>query len=422
MKLETSAIHAGYQIDATTRSAVPPIYQTTSYVFDNTQHGADLFNLAVPGNIYTRIMNPTHDVLEKRVAELEGGVGALAVSSGMAAINYAIETICSAGDNIVSTQKLYGGTYNLFADVMPRKGIEVRFADYQDPASFIPLIDDKTKAIFCESIGNPGGNVTDIEALSKIAHSHGIPLMVDNTVATPYLCPVFELGADIAIYSLTKYMGGHGNTIGGAIIDSGRFPWKDDPVRFSLLNQPDKAYHDVIYTEAFKEMAFIGRARTGPLRNTGAALSPLSAFLLLQGIETLPLRMERHCENTLKVAQFLQAHPRVSWVSYAGLPDHPDYEVAQRTLSGGRASGILTFGIKGGEVQCARFIDRLQLILRLVNIGDVRSLACHPASTTHRQLNAEALAKVGVTEETIRLSVGLEHIDDIIADITQALE
>lgn len=421
MKLETSVIHAGYQADPVTRAAVPPIYQTTSYVFDNTQHGADLFNLAVPGNIYTRMMNPTNDVLEKRVAQLDGGVGALAVASGMAAITYAIETICAVGDNIVSTQKLYGGTYNLFADAMPRKGIEVRFADYRDPASFIPLIDARTKALFCETIGNPGGNVTDIEALAKIAHAHGVPLIVDNTVATPYLCRVFDHGADIAVYSLTKYMGGHGNSIGGAIVDSGRFPWQNDPERFALLNQPDKAYHDVIYTEAFKAAAYIGRARTGPLRSSGAALSPLNAFLLLQGIETLPLRMDRHCENALQVAQYLQNHSGVDWVSYAGLPDHPDHAVAQRMLAGGRASGILTFGIKGGRASCAHFIDRLKLILRLVNIGDARSLACHPASTTHRQLTADALAKAGVTEETIRLSVGIEHIDDIIADIAQAL-
>lgn len=422
MKLETSVVHAGYQTDPVTRSAVPPIYQTTSYVFDNTQHGADLFNLDVPGNIYTRIMNPTNDVLEKRLAQLDGGIGALAVASGMSAIAYSIETICSVGDNIVSTQKLYGGTYNLFADVMPRRGIEVRFADYRNPESFIPHIDSHTKAIFCESIGNPGGNVTDIEALAKIARAHGIPLIVDNTVATPCLCRPFEHGADIVVYSLTKYMGGHGNSLGGAIVDSGKFPWQDFPERFTMLNQPDKSYHDVVYTETFKEAAYIGRARTGPLRSTGAALSPLSAFLLLQGIETLPLRMERHCENALKVAQYLEKHPRVEWVSYAGLPAHVDYATAQRLFPQGQASGILTFGIKGGINECTRFIDNLKLILRLVNIGDARSLACHPASTTHRQLTGDALLQAGITEQTIRLSVGIEHIDDIIADIAQALE
>jgi O-acetylhomoserine (thiol)-lyase len=420
MKLETLAIHAGYSPDPTTKAVAVPIYQTTSYAFDNTQHGADLFDLKVAGNIYTRIMNPTTDVLEKRLAALEGGVGALGLASGQAAITYAIQTIAEAGDNIVSVGTLYGGTYNLFAHTLPQYGITVRFADYRDPASFKPLIDEKTKAIYCESIGNPLGNVVDIAALADIAHAAGVPLIVDNTVPTPYLCRPFEHGADIVVHSLTKYLGGHGTSIGGAIVDSGKFPWAEHKQKFRRLNEPDVSYHGVVYTEALGPAAYIGRARVVPLRNMGAAISPFNSFLILQGIETLPVRMERICENTLAVAQFLQQHPKVSWVNYAGLPDHPEHALAQKYMAG-RASGILTFGIRGGAAAGARFQDALKLITRLVNIGDAKSLACHPASTTHRQLSPEELKKAGVSEDMVRLSIGLEHIDDLTADLEQAL-
>ncbi|HUG57414.1 MAG TPA: bifunctional O-acetylhomoserine aminocarboxypropyltransferase/cysteine synthase [Candidimonas sp.] len=420
MKFETLAIHAGYQPDPTTKSAAVPIYQTTSYVFDSTQHGADLFDLKVPGNIYTRIMNPTNGVLEERVAALEGGVGALAVASGMAAITYAIQTIAQAGDNIVTVSKLYGGTYNLFAHTFPRQGITVKFAPHDDVAALEALIDDNTKAVFCETIGNPAGNIVDIQAIADAAHRHGVPLIVDNTVASPALCRPFEHGADIVVHALTKYMGGHGTTIAGAVVDSGKFPWAEHKSRFPMLNEPDPSYHDVVYTEAFGPAAFIGRCRVVPLRNTGAALSPFNAFLILQGIETLSLRMERHTENALKVAQFLQQHSQVSWVKYAGLPDHPEHALAQKYM-GGKPASILSFGIKGGSAAGAQFIDALKLILRLVNIGDAKSLACHPASTTHRQLNAAELASAGVGEDMVRLSIGLEHIDDILADLTQAL-
>lgn len=421
MKLETLAIHAGYKPEPTTKAVAVPIYQTTSYAFDNTQHGADLFDLKVAGNIYTRIMNPTNAVLEERVAALEGGIGALVVASGMAAITYAIQTIAGAGDNIVSVSTLYGGTYNLFAHSFPRQGIEVRMAPHNDIAALEALIDDNTKAVFCESIGNPAGNIIDIQALADAAHRHGVPLIVDNTVASPALCRPFEHGADIVVHSLTKYIGGHGTTIAGAIVDSGKFPWAEHKERFAILNEPDPAYHGVVYTDAFGPAAFIGRCRVGPLRNTGAALAPLSAFLIIQGIETLSLRMERHCENTLKVAEHLNNHPQVAWVKYAGLPSHPEHALAQKYM-GGKPSGILTFGIKGGSESGARFIDALQLITRLVNIGDAKSLACHPASTTHRQLNEKELATAGVSADMIRLSVGIEHIDDIIADLDQALE
>ncbi|MDZ7888449.1 MAG: bifunctional O-acetylhomoserine aminocarboxypropyltransferase/cysteine synthase [Pseudomonas sp.] len=421
MKLETLAIHAGYSPDPTTKAVAVPIYQTTSFAFDNTQHGADLFDLKVPGNIYSRIMNPTNDVLEKRVAALEGGVGALAVASGMAAITYAVQTIAEVGDNIVSVAKLYGGTYNLFAHTLPRSGIEVRFAAHDDIAGLEALIDSRTKAVFCESIGNPAGNIVDLKALADAAHRHGVPLIVDNTVATPILCRPFEHGADIVVHSLTKYMGGHGTSIGGIVVDSGTFPWAANAARFPLLNTPDPSYHGVTYTEAFGPAAFIGRCRVVPLRNMGAALSPFNAFLILQGLETLALRMERHCENALKVATFLQNHAQVAWVKYAGLADHPEHELAQRFTSGAPA-GILTFGIHGGIEAGARFIDALQLVVRLVNIGDAKSLACHPASTTHRQLNEAELAKAGVSQDMIRLSIGIEHIDDILADLEQSLQ
>ena len=420
MKIETLALHAGYSPDPTTRAAAVPIYQTSSYAFDNTQHGADLFDLKVPGNIYTRIMNPTQDVLEKRVAAMEGGIAGLSLASGMAAITYAIQTIAQAGDNVVSSATLYGGTYNLFAHTLPRYGIEIRFADHRDPASFARLIDGKTKAIFCESIGNPLGNITDFERLAAIAHEHGIPLIVDNTVPSPYLCRPFEHGADIVVHSLTKYLGGHGNSIGGVIVDSGKFPWAEHKERFRVLVEPDPSYHGVSYTESFGAAAYIARARVVPLRNMGAALSPFNAFLILQGIETLPLRMDRICDNAVRIAHFLRTHPKVSWVNYAGLPDHPDHALVQKYL-GGRASGILTFGVKGGREAGARFQDALKLVTRLVNIGDAKTLACHPASTTHRQLSKEELEKAGVSEDMIRLSVGIEHVDDLIADLDQAL-
>ena len=420
MRFETQAVHAGYRPDPSTKAVVPPIYQTVAYAFDSAQHGADLFDLKVPGNIYTRIMNPTQAVLEERLAVLEGGVGALALASGQAAITYAIQTIAEAGDNIVSASTLYGGTYNLFAHTLPQYGIEVRFADSDRPETFEPLIDERTKALYCESMGNPRGNVTDIAALAVIAHRHGVPLIVDNTVPSPYLCRPFEHGADIVVHSLTKYLGGHGNSVGGAIVDSGRFPWAEHQARFRRLNEPDVSYHGVVYTEALGAAAYIGRARVVPLRNMGAAISPFNAFLILQGIETLPLRMDRICDNTLAVAQFLRAHPKVRWVRYAGLPDDPYHALAQRYLSG-RASGLLTFGIEGGRAAGERFLDALQLFTRLVNIGDVRSLATHPASTTHRQLSPEELAQAGVTEDTVRLCVGIEHIDDLRADLEQAL-
>jgi len=421
MKLETVAVHGGYTPEATTKAVAVPIYQTTSYAFDNTQHGADLFDLKVQGNIYTRIMNPTQDVLEKRVAEMEGGIAGLALASGQAAITYSILTIAEAGDNIVSASTLYGGTYNLFAHTLPQYGIEVRFADYREPDTFEKLIDGKTKAVFCESIGNPLGNITDIARLADIAHRNAAPLIVDNTVPSPYLCRPFEHGADIVAHSLTKYLGGHGNSIGGMIVDSGKFPWAQHKTKYRRLNEPDVSYHGVVYTEALGPAAYIGRARVVPLRNMGAAISPFNAFLVLQGVETLVLRMDRICENTLKVAQFLKGHSKVTWVNYAGLPDHKDFPLVQKYM-GGRASGILTFGVKGGRDAGARFQDALKLVVRLVNIGDCKSLACHPASTTHRQLSPEELAKAGVTEETVRLSIGIEHIDDILADVDQALK
>ena len=420
MKPETLAVHAGFTSDPTTRAVVVPLYQTTSYSFDSTQHGADLFDLKVPGNIYTRIMNPTQDVLEKRVAALEGGIAGLALASGMAAVTYSIQTIAEAGDNIVSAATLYGGTYNLFAHTLPQYGIEVRFADYRTPESFAALIDARTKAIYCESVGNPLGNITDIEKLADIAHAHGIPLIVDNTVPSPYLWRPFEFGADIVVHALTKYIGGHGTSIAGMIVDSGKFPWAEHKARFKRLNEPDVSYHGVVYTEALGAAAYIGRARVVPLRNMGAAISPFNAFMVLQGLETLPLRMDRICENTMKVAEFLKGHSKVSWVNYAGLPDHRDHALVQKYM-GGRASGILSFGVKGGRDGGGRFQDALQLFTRLVNIGDNKSLACHPATTTHRQLGPAEMAKAGVSEDMIRLSIGIEHIDDLLADLDQAL-
>ena len=421
MKLETLAVHGGYSPDPTTKAVAVPIYQTVAYAFDSTQHGADLFDLKVPGNIYTRIMNPTTDVLEQRIAALEGGIAALALASGQAAVTYAIQTIAEAGDNIVSSSALYGGTYNLFAHTLPQFGIQTRFADYREPDAFEKLIDGRTKAVFVESIGNPLGNVTDIEKIAKIAHAHGVPLIVDNTVATPYLLRPIDFGADIVVQSLTKYLGGHGNSLGGAIIDSGKFPWAENKARFPRLNEPDVSYHGVVYTEALGPAAYIGRARVVPLRNTGAALSPFNAFLILQGIETLVLRMERIVQNSRAIAQYLAQHPKVAWVNYAGLPDHPEHALAQKYLRGGAPSGLFTFGLPGGREAGARFLDALQLFTRLVNIGDAKSLATHPASTTHRQLAPEELEKAGVSVDTVRLSIGIEHVDDLIADLEQAL-
>ena len=422
MKLETLAVHAGFSPDPTTKAVAVPIYQTVAYAFDDTQHGADLFDLKVPGNIYSRIMNPTNGVLEARVAALEGGIGALAVASGMSAITYAIQTIAESGDNVVSASQLYGGTYNLLAHTLPQMGIETRFADASKPETFEALIDERTKAVYCESVGNPLGNVTNIKALADIAHKHGVPLIVDNTVPSPALCRPFEHGADIVVHSLTKYLGGHGTTIGGIIVDSGKFPWAEHKARFKRLNEPDVSYHGVVYTEALGPAAFIGRARVVPLRNMGAALSPMNAFQILQGIETLALRMDRICENAVKVAQFLKGPAKISWVNYAGLPDHADYALVKSQM-GGRASGIISFGLKAADPLAAgtAFQDALALFTRLVNIGDAKSLACHPASTTHRQLNETELAKAGVSRDMVRLSVGIEHIDDLIADLEQAL-
>jgi len=423
-RFETISVHGGYQPEPTTHAVAVPIYQTVAYSFDNAQHGADLFDLKVPGNIYTRIMNPTQDVLEQRVAALEGGIAALALASGQAAVTYAIQTIAEAGDNIVSATALYGGTYNLFAHTLPQFGIETRFADHRDPNSFDALIDAKTKAVFVESQGNPQGNVTDLARVAEIAHRHGVPLIVDNTVPSPWLCRPIEHGADIVVHSLTKYLGGHGTSIGGAIVDSGKFPWAQHADRFKRLNEPDVSYHGVVYTQALGAAAYIGRARVVPLRNMGAAISPFNAFLILQGIETLSLRMDRICANALAVAKHLQSHPKVSWVNYAGLENHPDHALAQKYF-GGRSSGLMTFGVRhdagSGREAGARFLDALQLFTRLVNIGDAKSLATHPASTTHRQLSPAELDKAGVSEDMVRLSVGIEHIDDLKADLEQAL-
>ena len=420
----TLSVHAGYSPDPTTKAVAVPIYQTVAYAFDSAQHAADLFDLTVQGNIYTRIMNPTQDVLEKRIAALEGGIASLALASGQAAVTYSILTIAEAGDNIVASNALYGGTYNLFAHTLPQYGIEVRFADYRQPDSFAPLIDAKTKAVFVESLGNPQGNVTDFERISQVAHSHGVPLIVDNTVPTPYLCRPFAHGADIVVHSLTKYLGGHGTSIGGIIVDSGKFPWAEHKQRFRRLNEPDVSYHGVVYTDALGPAAYIGRARVVPLRNTGAAISPFNAFLILQGVETLSLRMDRISDNALQVARFLKQHSKVAWVNYAGLEEHPDHALVKKYLSG-RASGLLTFGLKGaageGRQRGARFLDALGLFTRLVNIGDVRSLATHPASTTHRQLSPEELKQAGVSEDTVRLSVGIEDSKDILQDLDQAL-
>ncbi|MDH3317860.1 MAG: aminotransferase class I/II-fold pyridoxal phosphate-dependent enzyme [Gammaproteobacteria bacterium] len=419
MRIETKAVHSGYRPDPITKAVAVPIYQTTAYAFDNTQHGADLFNLEVLGNIYTRIMNPTHDVLEQRIADMEGGAAALALSSGQAATTYAIMTIAEAGDNIVSVTQLYGGTYNLLAHTLPQLGIQTRWVDAEDLDAIAAKIDSRTKAVFCESLGNPAGNVIDMQKLADVAHAHGVPVIVDNTVPSPYLCRPIEWGCDIVVHSLTKYIGGHGTIIGGILVDSNNFDWVANKARFKRLNEPDVSYHGVVYTETGLP-PYILRARVVPLRNMGAAISPMTAFLALQGLETLPVRMDRICDNALTVAKHLQEHANVEWVRYAGLEDSP-YKALCDKYMGGRASGVLSFGLKGGAEAGPKFIDALQLVTRLVNIGDAKSLACHPASTTHRQLSEEELATAGVSSDLVRLSIGIENVEDIIEDIDQAL-
>src|SRR5579872_2831047 len=421
MKPETIAIHVGYDGDPTTKAVAVPIYQTVAFEFDSAEHGAALFNLEVQGNIYTRIGNPTNTVLERRVAALEGGVDGLSVSSGMAAIEYALINILETGNNVVSTSQLYGATYTLLAHIFPKRGIESRFALTDKPEDVEKLIDDKTRAVYCESVGNPAGNVADIEELARAAHRHGVPLIVDNTVATPILLRPIEYGADVVVHSMTKFMGGHGTTLGGMIVDSGKFPWREHAGKFYMLNRPEIAYHGVVYVDHYGDAAYVARCRTVCQRNTGATLSPFNGFLLLQGVETLALRVERHVENARRVAEFLRAHPLVEWVNYAGFPDSPLYPMAQRYLGSNRCS-LLTFGVKGGFEAGTRCFNALGLFKRMVNMGDAKSLACHPASTTHRQLSPEEQAKVGVTPEMIRLSVGIEHIDDIIEDLAQALD
>jgi len=421
MKSETIAIHGGYEGDPATKAVAVPIYQTVAYAFDSAEHGAALFNLESEGYRYSRIANPTNTVLERRVAALEGGLEALSVSSGQAATNYSVLNLTELGTNIISLPQLYGTTHTLFAHVLPKQGIEVRFAEAEHPDAVERLIDKNTRAVFCESVGNPAGNICDIEALADVAHCHGIPLIVDNTVPTPILLKPFQHGADIIVHSLTKFMGGHGTTLGGIVIDSGRFRWKEHSERFPMFSVPDPSYHGLVYSEHYGDAAYIARCRSVNQRTTGAVLSPLSAFLLLQGIETLPLRVERHVENARQVAEFLRDHRRVDWLNYAGFPESPYYTLASKYL-GGRACSLLTFGVKGGFAAGAKFYDALRLFKRLVNIGDAKSLACHPASTTHRQMSVDEQAKAGVRPETIRLSVGLEHIDDILSDLDQALD
>jgi O-acetylhomoserine (thiol)-lyase len=421
MRRETIAVHGGYKTDPTTKAVAVPIYQTVAYEFDSADHGAALFDLEVEGYRYTRIANPTTDVLERRVAALEGGVEALSVSSGQAAVNYAVMNLTDAGSNIVSVPQLYGTTHTLFAHILPRQNISVRFAESDQPEAIERLIDENTRAVFCETVGNPAGNICDIEALATVAHEHGVPLIVDNTVATPILLRPFDFGADIAVHSLTKFMGGHGTTLGGIIVDSGKFPWKKHKKRFPMFNEPDPSYHGMVYVDRFGDAAYIARCRSVCQRTTGSVLSPLSAFLLLQGIETLALRVERHVDNARRVAEFLRHDRRVAWINYAGFPDNPYHELTYKYLAG-RTCSLLTFGVKGGFEAGKRFYDALKLIKRLVNIGDAKSLACHPASTTHRQMSSEEQRVAGVLPETMRLSIGIEHIDDIIADIDQALD
>jgi O-acetylhomoserine (thiol)-lyase len=421
MKDQTLAIHAGFKSDSATKAVSVPIYQTVAYEFDSAEHGAALFNLEVEGNIYTRIMNPTTAVLEERCAALEQGIAALGLSAGSAAVNYSILNIAEQGNNVVTVPQLYGGTYTLFRHMLPRQGIEVRFAEDDSAEAMAKLIDDKTTAVFCESIGNPAGNIVDIESLADMAHAHGVPLIVDNTVATPALIKPIAWGADIVVDSLTKYMGGHGNSLGGVIVDGGNFPWAEHREKFHMLNEPEESYHGVVYTEALGAAAYIGRVRTVALRNTGSALSPMNAFLILQGMQTLPLRMQRHCENAIAVARHLKDHPRVEWVHFAGLPDSPYYDLAQK-YTDGKPSALMTFGIKGGFDAGVKFYNALEMFVRLVNIGDTKSLAAHPASTTHRQLSDEELKMAGVTPDMIRLCIGIEDIEDIIEDLDQALE
>ena len=421
MNLESIALHHGYESESTTKAATTPIYQTSSFTFDNTQHGADLFDLKVEGNIYSRIMNPTNSVLEQRIAEMEGGIASLCLASGMAAITYAVQCITRTGDNIVSASQLYGGTYNLFAHTLPQQGVNVRMVDAGNYDAIDSAFDNHTKALYCETIGNPLGNVVDLKALADIAHKHGVPLIVDNTVATPYLCRPIDFGADIVIHSLTKYIDGHGATIGGIIVDSGKFDWAKEPNKYPMLNEPDPSYHGIVYTETFGPAAFIGCCRVVPLRETGACLSPNNAYIIMLGLESLGVRMERHCENALALAKYLDKHERVEWVNYAALPDDKYNDVCKK-ITNGHASGIISFGIKGGRDAGAKFIDALQMILRVLSMGDAKSLACHPASTLHRQLTQEQKKKAGVSEDLIRISVGIEHIDDIIQDVEQAIE
>lgn len=420
MHKETIALHAGYEAEPLSKAVAVPIYQTVAYAFDSAEHGAALFNLEVPGYRYGRISNPTNDVLERRVAALEGGLEALSVSSGQAAMYFAVLNVTQPGKNIVSVPQLYGTTYTLFAHILPGLGVKVKFAEDESPTAMERLIDDDTRALYCESVGNPAGNICDLEALANVAHRHGIPLIVDNTVATPILLRPIEYGADIVVHSLTKFMGGHGNTIGGIIVDSGQFPWEEQAVHFPMFSEPDASYHGLVYTKHFGRAAYIGRCRSVYQRNMGAVLAPISAFLLLQGIETVALRVERHVENGQRVAEFLRNDPRVEWVNYVGFPDNPYNRLARKYL-GGRACSLLTFGIRGGLDAGIRFYNALNLILRLVNLGDAKSLACHPASTTHRQMSESEQRKAGVTPEMIRLSIGIEHVDDIIADLDQAL-
>ncbi len=421
MRIETLALHAGFSVDPATRALAVPIYQTAAYGFDSAEHAAALFNLELEGHRYSRISNPTNTVLEARVAALEGGLQALSVASGQAALHYAVSNLLQPGRNLVSVPQLYGTTHSMFAHYLPDLGIEVRFAESDSPRDVENAIDDNTRGVYCESVGNPAGNVADIAGLAAVAHRHHVPLIVDNTVPTPVLMRPIEHGADIVVQSLTKFLGGHGTTLGGAIIDSGRFPWREYPDRYPMFSEPDPSYHGLVYTEHFGDAAFIARCRSVHLRTTGAALSPFNGFLLLQGIETVAVRMDRHVENARRVAEFLRVDPRVQWVSYAGFSDSPQYARVQKYL-GGRACSLLTFGVRGGYSGGVRFYDALRLVKRVVNLGDCKTLACHPASTTHRQMSVDEQSRAGVTQETIRLSIGIEHIDDILADLDQALD
>jgi O-acetylhomoserine (thiol)-lyase len=420
MRLESISIHGGYEGDPTSHACAVPIYQTVAFEFDSADHAAALFNLEVPGNIYTRIGNPTNGVLERRVAALEGGVEALSVSAGSSAIYYALNNLIEVGDNIVSIPQLYGATYTLLAHLFRKQGVDTRFAKSDHPDDIAALIDERTRAVFCETVGNPAGNIVDLERFADVAHAHGVPLVVDNTVATPVLLRPIEYGADIVLHSMTKFMGGHGNSLGGAIVDSGNFPWSDYADKFPMFTRPEPSYHDIVYTEQYGRAAFVARCRTVGQRNSGATLSPFNGFLILQGLETLSLRIERHVENARKVAEFLRDHRAVAWVNYTGFPDNPYFELAQKYL-GGRSPSLLTFGVTGGFEGGKRFLDALKMFKRLVNMGDAKSLATHPASTTHRQLTAAEQLEAGITPETVRLSIGIEHIEDILADLDQAL-